>query len=150
MPLMMLGPFIFDVPTFSFESLQQQVQSRAESQMVIGAPPPTHLLGPGAETINLHSTFYPHHMNGAGLGQLRAMQQATRDQVPMMMVGMNGIIYGRWVLTSISNTMDFFSSNGTPQKIEADLSLLQYNGRGGGGPGGGFGLDLSFSLEVFL
>lgn len=143
MPLMMLGPFIFAVPTFSFETLQQTVSARAEGQAVIGAAPPTHRLGPEADTITLSSTFYPHHLNGQGLAQLRGIQQATRAQVPMMMVGINGIVYGRFLITSVSNTQEQFF-RGTAQAVTVDMELLEYVGPGGGGTS-----IAGFNLEIF-
>lgn len=129
MMLMALGPLIFAVPTFSFEALSRQVSARAESQPVIGAPPPTHLLGPNADTITISSTFYPFHLNGGGLAQLRVLQEMTRKQVPMMMVGYNGLVYGRWVVTSVGEQQSFFHpGKSTPQRVEVDIELLQYVG----------------------
>lgn len=135
MPMMRLGPFIFAIPTFSYEGLSRKVSARAESQPVIGAPPPTHLLGPNAETVDLTCTLFPYHLNGAGLAQLRSMQLACKVQTPMMMVGINGLVYGRWVIASVDEAHSFLHPRtGTPQKVEVGISLLEYiGGRGAGG-----------------
>lgn len=134
MPLMRLGQFVFGIPTFSFETLNRTVSARVESVPVVGGPPPTHLLGENADTLQLTCSFYPYHLNGKGLLQLRVMQQMTKSQIPMMMVGINGLVYGRWIITQIGESQSFFHPrSGTPQKIDADISMTQYNGAGGVG-----------------
>lgn len=135
MPMMRLGPFIFSIPTFSYEGLNKKVSARAESQPVIGAPPPTHLLGPNADTMDLTCTFFPYHLNGAGLLQLRAMQEAAKLQTPLMMVNIGGLVFGRWVIVGIDEAQTFIHPRtGAPQKIDVGISLLEYvGGRGSDG-----------------
>jgi hypothetical protein len=132
MALMRLGTFVFDIPTFSFESLQRSVSSRAESQMVIGAAPPIHLLGPGEETVSFTSTFYPFHLNGLGLAQLEGFREACQAQTPMMMVSIGGVVFGRWILRSVGDNQSFFHPNGAPQKVDVDISLVKYTAGGAG------------------
>lgn len=135
MSLMMLGPFIFAVPTFSAEALNRKVSGRVQSPEVIGAAPPTHLLGPNGDTIEITSTFYPHHLNGAGLAQLRGVQAAARAQIPLMFVSIGGLVFGRWIINSVDEAQTFFHpKTGTPQRVEVGMSLTQYVG--GGGLGG--------------
>jgi len=134
MPLMRLGPFIFAVPTFSYETLNRQVSARVESQPVIGAAPPTHLLGPNGDTIDMTCSFFPFHLNGGGLLQLRALQAATRLQTPLMMVSISGLIFGRWVPVSVGESHSHLHPvTGTPQKVDVDISLQQYVGARGSG-----------------
>lgn len=128
MPLMQMGSFVFSIPTYSFESLKRQTSSRAESQMVIGAAPPTHLLGPGEETVQLTSTFYPRHFNAGGLAQLQGIRQACFDQTPMMLVSIGGVVYGRWVIKEVGDEQKLFHPNGDPQQVDVDMTLLRYNG----------------------
>jgi phage protein U len=129
---MRLGAFVFDIPTYSFESLQRSVSGRAESQMVIGAPPPIHLLGPGEETVSFTSTFFPFHLNGAGLAQLEGLRAACQAQTPMMMVSIGGVIFGRWIIRSVGDGQSFFHPNGAPQKVDVDMSLVKYSAGGNG------------------
>jgi phage protein U len=129
MALMRLGPFIFAIPTFSFEELSRKVSGRVESQMVIGSPPPTHRLGPGEETITLTSTLYPYHLNGGGLGQLEGVRGACQAQTAMMMVSQSGLVFGRWVIREVGDGQTFFHPrSGIPQRVEVNLALLRYNG----------------------
>lgn len=130
--LMALGPFRFRVPTYSVEQMSRQVSSRVASQEVIGARPPTHLLGPGEENVTFSSTFFPFHLNGAGLAQLEAVRAACVAQTPLMLISIAGMIFGRWVITDVSDDKTQFGASGLPQVVTVDMSLLRYVPRGGG------------------
>ncbi|MCC6919941.1 MAG: phage tail protein [Alphaproteobacteria bacterium] len=151
--LMGWGPFRFTVPNYSVEQLSHSVKSRVSSQQVIGARPPTHLLGPDEETITLQSTFHPFHLNGKGLQQLAGVQEAVRQQAPLILVDSMGRNWRRWVGTSIDSEQTEFAVNGVPQTVTVSLSLTCYVGglsqAGGISLGGGFGFSASFSAGGF-
>lgn len=149
--LMGWGPFRFTVPNYSVEQLSHSVKSRVSSQQVIGARPPTHLLGPDEETITLRSTFHPFHLNGKGLQQLAAVQEAVRQQVPLILVDSMGRNWRRWVGTSIDSEQTEFAPNGVPQTVTVSLALTYYVGGivDTGGLTGGFGFTASFSAGPF-
>lgn len=135
MLMMRLGPFVFAIPTFSVESMSHEVSGRVAEQAVLGAPPPTHLLGPGGETRSLSSTFYPFHMNGGGLAQLAAVKEACRKQIPMMLVSLSGLVMDRWVIESVSNEESQYHPNGMPQSVTVTLNLKKYVGNRGSNAG---------------
>lgn len=128
--LMQLGPFRFDVPTYSVEDIKRSVSSRVAVQDVIGGAPATHLLGPGDETQTLSSTFFPYHLNGGGLLQLEGVRAACQRQTPLMMVSLSGFVFGRWIITEVGDNQSIFGVGGVPQKITVQMSLLRYVGRG--------------------
>lgn len=130
--LMALGPFRFSIPTYSVEEIQRRVRSRIASQEVIGARPPTHLLGPDEETIALQSTFHPLHLNRGGIAQLEGVRAACIAQRPLMMVSMAGAVFGRWVIASVDDQRSLFHArSGLPQTVTVDMELVRYVGRGG-------------------
>ena len=139
--LMGWGPFRFTVPTYSVESLNRAMSSRVASQPVIGARPPTHLLGPNEETITLQSTFYPHHLNRMGLAQLTGVRQAVASQTPHILVHVGGGIFGRWVARDISDEQTMFDTRGVPQCITVSMTMVYYvSGLGlAAGPQGSIG-----------
>ena len=152
--LMGWGPFRFTVPNYSVEQLAHSVKSRVSSQQVIGARPPTHLLGPDEETITLQSTFHPLHLNGKGLAQLAGVQEAVRQQVPLILIDSVGRNWRRWVGTSIDADSSDFAPGGIQQTVTVSLALTYYVGglTDGGGlslGGGGFGFSGSFSAGPF-
>ena len=127
-----LGPFRFQVPTYSVEKIARSVKSRVESQRVIGARPPTHLLGPDEETASFSSTFFPLHLNGGGLAQLEGVRAACLAQTPLMLATLAGAIYGRWVITEVGDERTEFTVGGVPQMVTVDMSITRYVPRGGG------------------
>ena len=129
--MMQLGPFRFDVPTYSVEGLRRSAGGRVAPQDVIGAPPPTHLLGPGDETMSLNSTFFPRHLNGRGLGQLAGVRLASKQQTPLMFISVTGIVFGRWVIVEVSDHQAHFDPLGVPEKVVVDMELIKYNRPGG-------------------
>ncbi len=130
--LMALGPFRFRIPTYSVEEISRQVSSRYANQEVIGARPTTHLLGPGEETITFHSEFFPYHLNGAGLAQLEAVRAMCLAQTPLMLISIAGLVFGRWIITDVSDERTTFDVKGKPQKVSVDMDLLRYVPRNGG------------------
>lgn len=131
--LMALGPFRFRVPSYSAEEMKRHVSSRIAGPEVIGARPPTHLLGPGEETVSISSTFFPYHLNGAGLAQLEGVRAACVAQLPLMMVSIAGLVFGRWIITEVGDEKTMFGASGQPQRVTVDMSLTRYVGRGGFG-----------------
>lgn len=131
---MMLGPFRFTVPTYSVEELSRKSGSRVASQPIIGARPTTHLLGPDSETISLKSTFHPQHMNKGGLAMLASVRAASSVQVPLMMVSMVGMVFGRWIIEGVDEGHSNIYGTGVAQKVTVNMSLIKYIPRGGSGP----------------
>ena len=128
--LMALGPFRFKIPTYSVETVSRKLSSRVQSNEVIGARPTTHLLGPAEETLSFQSEFYPYHLNGAGLAQLEGMRATVVAQTPMMLISVGGLVFGRWVITDLSDEQTIFDSLGRAQKVSVDMSLTRYVPRG--------------------
>lgn len=130
--LMALGPFRFRIPTYSVEQISRKVSSRVASQDIIGSRPTTHLLGPGAETVNFSSTFFPFHLNGGGLGQLEGIRAACVVQAPLMLISVAGLVFGRWIIEDVGDERTQFGPSGSPQVVTVDMNLTRYVPRGGG------------------
>jgi phage protein U len=46
--------------------------------------------------------------------------------IPLMLISGNGTAFGRWCITSITETESVFMSDGSPRKITFSLSLKRY------------------------
>jgi phage protein U len=123
-----LGPFRFAVPTFTADSLSRSSSSRVASVEVIGAKSPTHLLGTDGRSITLKSTFHPMHLNRAGGLMLTGIHLACEKQTPLTLVSLVGLIYGKYVITAVSEERTSFAPNGVSQVVEANLTLTEYVG----------------------
>ncbi len=135
---MALGDFRFLVPSFSIEEMEEKVAGRVARQEVIGSMPITQLLGPDTDTLTWESTYFPLHLNRQGPALMAALQEATRRQVPLPMLGVQGLVglpMGRWVLTEVSKSSKEFTSTAGAQVIQASISLERYVSQGSNGRG---------------
>lgn len=124
--LMALGEFRFSIDTFSYEELRRKTHARIHPQEVIGAPPPLHKMGPGANTLSITSTFFPWHLPGnRGLDQLNAMRAAAGRSMQLVASKINlGEPLGRWALLSVDERKSEIHFSGEGQKIALDIELM--------------------------
>jgi phage protein U len=81
-------------------------------------------VGPGTDTITLEGTIYPHFKGG--VSQVDSMRSQASTGEPLMLISGNGKAFGRWCITSISDTQTTFIKNGAPRKVTFSLTLKKY------------------------
>lgn len=129
-----LGAFQFGIDTAAFQELQRASTHRWEQKNRIGRKPAQQNVGPGADTITLQGVIFPHYRGGLGqIGAMRA-QAATGEPLPLVYAFETvGQYCGQWCITGIEETRTVFFDNGTPRKIEFNLSLIEYGEDAGAG-----------------
>lgn len=133
---MALGDFRFLVPSFSIETTEEKVAGRVARQEVIGSMPITQLLGPDTDTLSWESTYFPLHLNRQAPVLMAALQEATRRQTPMPMLGVQGLVglpMGSWIITEISKSSDQFTGTAGAQIVKVSISLERYVRQGSTG-----------------
>ncbi|KAA0948069.1 MULTISPECIES: phage tail protein [unclassified Pseudomonas] len=119
--MLALGMFVFSLSTAAYQELQRQTEWRHASNSRIGAVPARQFLGRGDDTITLPGIILPELAGSAlSLDVIRLMAN-TGKAWPM--VEGSGRIYGLWVIESLSETKTLFFRDGTPRRIEFNLSL---------------------------
>lgn len=127
---MMLGTFLFDLQTASYQSLSRQSPRRFAEQERVGAAPVLQDLGSGVETLSLPGIIVPELFGSDSLLSLDALRtmEDTGDAhllIQMDAAAWNGTLLGLWVIDDINETQsEFFGA--LPQKIEFELSLKRY------------------------
>lgn len=122
-----LGAFSFGIDTAAFQQLQRTSTYRWQAQERVGRKPAQQNTGRGADTITLSGVIYPHYRGG--LGQIEQMRQQAGSGSPLRLIyafDSVGQYCGRWCITSISETRTVFFDDGTPRRIEFQLSLVEY------------------------
>lgn len=122
-----LGPFMFGIGTAAFQQLQRVSTYKWVAQERVGRKPAQQNTGQGADTITLSGVIYPHYYGG--LGQIKAMRDMAETGRPMQLVyafEVVGQFAGQWCITEIKETRTVFFADGTPRKIEFDLTLVEY------------------------
>lgn len=119
--MMALGTFVFSLPTLAYQQLQRANAWRHSTSDRVGARAASQYVGPGEETFELSGVVAP-ELTGdpASLDLLRSMGDEGR---PLALVDGNGVVYGAFVIVSLSETKTLFFKDGTARKIEFQLSL---------------------------
>lgn len=119
--MMALGMFVFSLSTAAYQELQRQTDWRHASNNRIGAAPARQFLGRGDDAITLPGVILP-ELAGSALS-LDALRLMANTGKAWPMVEGTGRIYGLWVIESLSETKTLFFRDGTPRRIEFNLSL---------------------------
>lgn len=119
--MLALGMFVFSLSTAAYQELQRQTEWRHASNNRIGAVPARQFLGRGDDTITLPGIILP-ELAGSALS-LDAIRLMANTGKAWPMVEGSGRIYGLWVIESLSETKTIFFRDGTPRRIEFNLSL---------------------------
>lgn len=121
--MMALGTFVFSLPKLAYEQLQRSTGWRHASSDRVGARAAHQYLGPDEETIELSGRIAP-ELTGdpASLDLLRDLANQGR---PLALVDGTGVVYGAFVLKSISEGRSLFFQDGAARRIDFQLSLLR-------------------------
>ena len=122
--LLALGDYRFSVDTAAYRELTRVTEYRWPSQARLGRRPARQFMGVGEDTVTVRGVVYPHHRGG--LGQLEAMRAQAGRGEPLRMVGGDGGVLGRWVITRIEETQLEHWPDGAPRRQDFVLELAHY------------------------
>jgi len=124
--MMALGAYRFSLPTAAYDDLARTSSWRWPSIDRAGVRPALQYVGPGEDTISMRGVIYPHFRGG--LGQVAMMRAEAALGEPLLLVDGTGRVWGDWCITEVREGLSTFFSDGTPRKIDFDLSLSMYGG----------------------
>ncbi|PPT98686.1 oxidoreductase [Xanthomonas arboricola pv. arracaciae] len=119
--MMSYGTFVFALDSAAFLQLQRQMSWRHATSERVGARPASQFLGPGDETIELSGLIAP-DLTGTR-GSLTTLRRLAATGEPLPLVDGTGWVYGPYLLLAVNETATLFFPNGTPRRIEFQLSL---------------------------
>jgi phage protein U len=122
--MMALGDYRFGIDTATYEDLEQVSSWRWPLVDRIGVAPAAQYVGPGEDTVSMRGSIYPFFRGG--LNQIEDMKAVANKGEPLDMVDGTGRVWGRFVITEIRQRHAAFFSNGTPRRIDFDITLLGY------------------------
>ena len=121
--MMALGFFVFSVPTAAYNEFQRSTQWRHNSQSRVGQRPAYQYLGPGEDTVTLSGVLMPEITGGRIT--LDVLRQMAEDGSAWPLVEGSGRIYGLWAITRVNETGSVFHRDGTPRKVDFQVSLTR-------------------------
>lgn len=121
--MMCFGTYVFSLSTAAYDQLQRQMQWRHSSSERLHARPARQYVGPGDETISLQGLIAAELTDDIQtLDVLRALADEGR---PQSLVEGTGVVYGSYVIDSLSETRKELFNDGTPRLIEFQLQLTR-------------------------
>lgn len=119
--MMIYGMMPFMRQTLPYGELQQNIDYRWPTNSRIGQRPAAQFIGVGDEKITLSGELRPEITGGAV--SLMTVRLLADQGMAWPLIGGSGMIYGMYVIESISNTYSEFFPNGTASKIMFTLNL---------------------------
>ena len=118
---LILGYFVFSLHTLAYQDLQRQLAWRHTSTARVGARPAHQFIGPDEEQITLNGVLMP-GLAGSRLSLELLQAMAATGQAWPLIQG-DGLLFGEYLITSIQTTGTLHFQDGTPRKIEFQLTL---------------------------
>ncbi|MCI1680022.1 MAG: phage tail protein [Ewingella americana] len=119
--LMTLGLMVFERQTLPFQTQKQTTNYRWAKNSRVGLRPSMQFIGLGDETITLTGNLMPSRTGG--MLSLLALRTMADGGYAWPLIGGNGWIYGMYVVTDVTNTNTELTSDGTPRKINFEITL---------------------------
>lgn len=122
--MMALGAYRFALATAAHQNLQRKTEYPWTAQERLGRTPARQKVRKGDDRITLSGIIHPHFRGG--LGQIDAMRaEADRDE-PLLLIDGKGIVFGLWVIESITEGQSEFFADGAPRSQKFRLELVFY------------------------
>ena len=121
--MMSIGGFKFGIATAAYEELTQTHSWRWAQQDRIGRKPGQQAVGPDATRLSLKGRVYP-HWNG-GLSQVVDLKALGDAMEPHLMVDGTGRVWGKFVITRLSEVQKSVNELGQPRRQDFTLELTE-------------------------
>ncbi|WP_273792368.1 phage tail protein [Brucella anthropi] len=134
MPLLALGPHIFEIAPLNFQQLERQTEVRWPTIKRFGGRPARQFTGYGDDKIEISGLLYPDEFGGRSAFEAIRVTQAAA--LPMLMLGWAigtttiASLFGRVVILSVRDTQSMLNRQGLGRKVEFSIEVAPYYGDG--------------------
>ncbi|MDE9566148.1 phage tail protein [Xenorhabdus bovienii] len=119
--MMIYGMFVFMLNTTPYQSMNRNMDWRHVKNDRIGKSAKWQYVGPGEDSIILNGMLYPEVTGGdISLEVLRTMAFSAK---PWPLIEGTGMIYGMFVIDSLTENRTEFFADGKARRIEFTVSL---------------------------
>ena len=134
--LLALGPHVFEIAPLNYQNLQKKAEFRWAALNRLSREPARQFTGPGSTSISISGLMFPDTLHG--YEDYKAIERTGRKGRPLMMVGGTGLVFGKVVILSVSETHQVIGARGAPAKMEFSIEVASYGDDRGGIFGGLF------------
>jgi phage protein U len=119
--MMILGMFVFSLPTLAYQELQRQTDWKHPSNSIVGGRDQSQFTGKGDDIITLNGWIAP-ELTGSiySLDALRFMADTGKAWI---LIQGTGRIFGHFVITNMSEGKTHIANNGNPERIDFSITL---------------------------
>ncbi|WP_273670170.1 phage tail protein [Janthinobacterium fluminis] len=119
--MMILGMFVFSLPTLAYHELQRQTEWKHASTARVGLRDAHQFVGPGDDTITLSGWVAP-ELTGSlySLDALRTMADTGKSWI---LIQGSGRIYGSFRITGMTEGRTILDGKGGAKRVEFSISL---------------------------
>ncbi|WP_353571122.1 phage tail protein [Candidatus Albibeggiatoa sp. nov. BB20] len=118
------GGYPFGTSTTALAKLDHSTSYRHPSQGRIGRPVALQFVGKGDDSITLTGDYYPAISGRANLMEI--VRLIANQGKPHYLIDGMGMIYGKYVCTSVKDGKESLMDDGRPQKISFTVQLKKY------------------------
>lgn len=122
--MMAFGTFVFSLSDLAYQQLQRQMSWRHASSERVGARAARQFLGPGEDSIELSGLILP-PLTG-DVASLETLRDMAGQGAAQALVDGSGNVYGQFAIESLRETQTLHFPDGTPRRIEFQLTLTRY------------------------
>jgi uncharacterized protein len=132
------GDFIFKSTTIPITSIQKDESVKWSSFDRAKNSSARMWQSDGNNTINVEGVIFPEYSPAEGIQgnlsgptgrfQLDTLRSMQLTKIPYLLIDGTGVIFGKYILTKISQTQDKFLHNGIPRKQSYNLTFEKYSG----------------------
>ncbi len=140
MPLLALGPHIFEIAPLNFQEIERETEALWPAIPRFGNRPGRQFTGYGEDKIRISGLLYPDELGGRQ--EFEAIRATQAAATPVLMVGWavaSGTaarVYGRVVILRVSDRQSSINRQGYGRRLQFDIEVAPYSG--GGSPVGIF------------
>ncbi len=134
MPLLALGPHVFEIAPLNFQQIERTTIAKWPAIARFGAAPGRQFTGYGEDPITISGLLYPDELGGRT--EFEAIRATQKAAVPVTMMGWAAAtgtaarIYGLVVILSVSDTQTSINRAGAGRKLAFDIEVAPAGGGG--------------------
>lgn len=119
--MMILGMFVFSLPTLAYHELQRQTEWKHASTARVGLRDAHQYVGPGDDTVTLSGWVAP-ELTGS-LYSLDALRMMADTGKSWILIQGTGRIYGSYRIMSMTEGRSILDGRGNARRVEFSISL---------------------------